>query len=183
MLHARPTSLRRALAVTGAAALALVVPVAAAPATPHPEITVMTRNLYLGSSLTPAIDAETLPQFVVAVAQIYGTSVFTDFPTRASAVADEVAATQPDLIGLQEVSNWVAAPLGKPTANPPDFDFLTILLGALFGLVAYATYDLTNLATLQRWPIGVTLIDLAWGAFLTAATAAAGWTFARWLLR
>lgn len=131
MLHARPTSLRRALAVTGAAALALALPVAAAPATPHPEITVMTRNLYLGSSLTPAIDAETLPQFVVAVAQIYRTSVFTDFPTRASAVADEVAATQPDLIGLQEVSNWMATPLGKPTATPPSFDFLTILLDAL----------------------------------------------------
>jgi uncharacterized membrane protein len=58
-----------------------------------------------------------------------------------------------------------------------------VLLGAVFGLVAYATYDLTNLATLQRWPIGVTLIDLAWGAFLTGATAAAGWAFGRWLLR
>jgi uncharacterized membrane protein len=58
-----------------------------------------------------------------------------------------------------------------------------ILLGAVFGLVAYATYDLTNLATLQRWPLNVTLIDLAWGAFLTAATAAAGWTYGRWLLR
>ncbi|MBP1619290.1 MAG: hypothetical protein H6Q02_57 [Acidobacteria bacterium] len=53
----------------------------------------------------------------------------------------------------------------------------------MFGLVAYATYDLTNLATLQRWPLNVTLIDLAWGAFLTAATAAAGWTYGRWLLR
>jgi uncharacterized membrane protein len=58
-----------------------------------------------------------------------------------------------------------------------------ILLGALFGLVAYATYDLTNLATLVRWPVRVTLLDLVWGTFLTAATAAAGWTFARWLLR
>jgi uncharacterized membrane protein len=58
-----------------------------------------------------------------------------------------------------------------------------VLLGAVFGLVAYATYDLTNLATLMRWPLNVTLIDLAWGAFLTAATSAAGWTYARWLLR
>ena len=58
-----------------------------------------------------------------------------------------------------------------------------VLLGALFGLVAYATYDLTNLATLKSWPLNVTLIDLAWGAFLTAATAAAGWTYGRWLLR
>ncbi len=58
-----------------------------------------------------------------------------------------------------------------------------VLLGAVFGLVAYATYDLTNLATLLRWPLRVTLLDLAWGTFLTAATAAAGWAYARWLLR
>jgi len=58
-----------------------------------------------------------------------------------------------------------------------------ILLGAVFGLVAYATYDLTNLATLLRWPVRVTLLDLAWGTLLTAATAAAGWAWARWLLR
>ena len=55
-------------------------------------------------------------------------------------------------------------------------------LGALFGLVAYATYDLTNLATLRDWPMSVTLFDLAWGAVLTGATAVAGRAFARWLL-
>ena len=41
--------------------------------------------------------------------------------------------------------------------------------GALFGLVTYATYDLTNLATLEGWPILVTIVDLAWGTFLSAA--------------
>jgi uncharacterized membrane protein len=41
--------------------------------------------------------------------------------------------------------------------------------GALFGLVAYATYDLTNLATLKNWSLKVVLVDMAWGAFLTAA--------------
>jgi uncharacterized membrane protein len=55
-------------------------------------------------------------------------------------------------------------------------------LGALFGLVAYATYDLTNLATLTRWPLSVTLADLAWGAFVTGVTAVAGRGYARWLL-
>lgn len=40
--------------------------------------------------------------------------------------------------------------------------------GGLFGLVAYATYDLTNQATLRVWPTHLTLIDLAWGAFATA---------------
>jgi uncharacterized membrane protein len=41
--------------------------------------------------------------------------------------------------------------------------------GALFGLIAYATYDLTNLATLKNWPLLVTVIDLAWGAVLGGA--------------
>lgn len=41
--------------------------------------------------------------------------------------------------------------------------------GALFGLVTYATYDLTNLATLEGWPVLVTIVDLAWGTFLSAA--------------
>lgn len=44
-----------------------------------------------------------------------------------------------------------------------------ILTGALFGFAAYATYDLTNLATLKDWPLIVTLVDLAWGAFLSGA--------------
>lgn len=43
------------------------------------------------------------------------------------------------------------------------------LLGALFGLVTYATYDLTNQATLKNWPAIVTMVDLLWGAVLTAA--------------
>jgi len=47
---------------------------------------------------------------------------------------------------------------------------VVILRGALFGLVTYATYDLTNLATLRNWPILVTLVDMAWGAVLTATT-------------
>jgi len=41
--------------------------------------------------------------------------------------------------------------------------------GALFGLIAYATYDLTNLATLKDWPLLVTVVDLAWGALLGGA--------------
>jgi uncharacterized membrane protein len=41
---------------------------------------------------------------------------------------------------------------------------------ALFGLVTYATYDLTNLATVEGWPILVTVIDLAWGTTLATAT-------------
>lgn len=42
------------------------------------------------------------------------------------------------------------------------------LSGAVFGFVAYATYDLTNLATLKAWPIQVTVVDLIWGTALTS---------------
>jgi len=42
----------------------------------------------------------------------------------------------------------------------------TIMVGALFGFVTYATYDLTNLATLENWPLKITIIDLVWGASL-----------------
>jgi uncharacterized membrane protein len=40
--------------------------------------------------------------------------------------------------------------------------------GGLFGLVCYATYDLTNLATLKRWPLKITLIDMVWGTVLSS---------------
>lgn len=43
-----------------------------------------------------------------------------------------------------------------------------LLFGALFGLITYATYDLTNLATLKDWPLLITIVDLAWGTTLGA---------------
>jgi uncharacterized membrane protein len=50
--------------------------------------------------------------------------------------------------------------------------------GAVLGLIAYATYDLTNQATLRVWPVHVTLIDMAWGALLTAAASVGGYWLA-----
>ncbi len=46
------------------------------------------------------------------------------------------------------------------------------MMGGLFGLVAYGTYDLTNLATLRGWPMALSVVDLMWGGVLTALTAA-----------
>lgn len=46
-----------------------------------------------------------------------------------------------------------------------------ILMGALFGLCGYATYDLTNMATIKDWPLIVTVVDLIWGTFLSGAVA------------
>jgi uncharacterized membrane protein len=53
------------------------------------------------------------------------------------------------------------------------------LRGAFFGLLCYATYDLTNLATLRDWPLLVTAVDLIWGTFATTATSLA----AVWLIK
>jgi uncharacterized membrane protein len=47
------------------------------------------------------------------------------------------------------------------------------LYGALFGLITYATYDLSNLATLKDWPLLVTMVDLAWGAVVAATVSTA----------
>ena len=47
----------------------------------------------------------------------------------------------------------------------------TVLMAALFGFIAYATYDLTNLATLRDWPLLMSMVDMLWGAFLSASTA------------
>jgi len=48
------------------------------------------------------------------------------------------------------------------------------LFGALFGFFTYATYDLTNMATMKVWTLRVTLLDIAWGTILTGITASAG---------
>ena len=51
--------------------------------------------------------------------------------------------------------------------------------GAFLGLFAYATYDLTNQATLKNWPLAVTVADLCWGTFLTAVAATVGFLITR----
>ena len=50
-----------------------------------------------------------------------------------------------------------------------------LIRGALFGFVAYATYDLTNQATLRSWSTTITILDLSWGTTLTAVSATLGY--------
>jgi uncharacterized membrane protein len=57
----------------------------------------------------------------------------------------------------------------------------TLLRAALFGLVAYATYDLTNLATLKNWPVLITVVDLAWGMVLSVAVSYVSFLVGKWL--
>ena len=54
--------------------------------------------------------------------------------------------------------------------------------GAFLGLIAYATYDLTNLATLKNWPFTVTIADMVWGTTVTAIAATAGYLITRKLV-
>ena len=53
--------------------------------------------------------------------------------------------------------------------------------GALFGFFTYATYELTNLATLKEWPLKVVLVDMAWGVALCTGVASAGFLLGAWL--
>ena len=101
-------------------------------------VTVMTRNLYIGFDLTPvgtAVAANNLPQLLLAVKNAADTQHATNFPERAQALAAEIAAKQPDLVGLQEVSliRSQLPPDFSPTPNATtvEFDYLQILLDAL----------------------------------------------------
>ena len=60
--------------------------------------------------------------------------------------------------------------------------YQAVVLGGLFGFFAYATYDLTNLATLKGWPLNVVIVDIIWGIVLTASVAAASFLIGRWLM-
>jgi hypothetical protein len=92
-----------------------------------PPVTVMTRNIYLGSELGSLFAVQDEQQLVGATSQIWANMIASDFPARAEVLAAEVAEDRPLLIGLQEVSRWDAvSPSGTVTV-----DFLTILLEAL----------------------------------------------------
>lgn len=98
---------------------------------------VMTRNLYLGADLTPAILAPTLPAFVAANGQILREVTANNFPVRAKGLAQEILKAKPDLVGLQEVALWRTAPVNfevltkGPSATTVRYDYLAELLAEL----------------------------------------------------
>ncbi|MBL0225064.1 MAG: DUF2177 family protein [Geobacteraceae bacterium] len=76
---------------------------------------------------------------------------------------------------------WAAAivylllPLGivlfaLPRVDPEHLTVTSLAWGALFGLVVYGVYDMTNMSTLERWPVRMVWIDICWGCFLCAVT-------------
>jgi uncharacterized membrane protein len=69
----------------------------------------------------------------------------------------------------------------SPALNKDSWSTAAIY-GALFGFITYATYDLTNMATLKDWPVIVTVVDLVWGTILNAAVATIVYFLAKKLL-
>ena len=57
----------------------------------------------------------------------------------------------------------------------------TLLRAALFGLITYATYDLTNLATIRDWPVIVTVVDMIWGTVVSLSVSYIGFMAGKWL--
>lgn len=102
------------------------------------EIGVMTRNLYLGADLSPAINASGAGQFIEANGQILRDVDTNNFPVRAKGLAQEILSKTPDLVGLQEVSLWRDGPVdlnapftGNYTASHVTYDYLQLLLDQL----------------------------------------------------
>lgn len=102
-------------------------------------------------------------------------------PALGPLLADQFAAVPAVLfyllygVGLVAFGVLPAAEHGKP--------MMALFYGALFGLVAYGTYDLTNHSTLRNWPLSVTLADMAWGTFATGLASVFGLWIASFLTR
>lgn len=94
---------------------------------------------------------------------------------------------------LSDSVNWVAAIIFYLVFIVGIFIFVinpavekqsvmrALFFGATFGFITYATYDLTNYATLKGFPLNIVIIDLAWGAILTAVVSIAGYYITRYV--
>jgi endonuclease/exonuclease/phosphatase family metal-dependent hydrolase len=147
LIHAHPRPRLAASALVGAALAALAL-VLAGPAAAKPKqsakqkaatVKVMTRNIYLGADLGPAIEAKGVAAFTEATGQILREVTANDFPVRAKGLAKEILSKEPDLVGLQEVAEWRTGPpslealLGgaAPHAETVRYDYLAELLAQL----------------------------------------------------
>lgn len=125
-------------AVLAVLALALMLPsLASATIFKGRVVDAMTRNLYLGADLTPAIAAPSLEALTAANGQILREVTKNNFPVRAKGLAKEIRSERPDLVGLQEVALWRTAPpsvvplVTGPSATTVRYDFLAELMAEL----------------------------------------------------
>jgi Endonuclease/Exonuclease/phosphatase family len=121
------------LAVLGLAILA-VADAAQAAKQGGPKVTVMTRNVFLGADLGPALSATTLDGAIDGAGVIFNEVDATNFPERAKPLAKEIAVSEPDLVGLQEVALWrqqfpsdLPPEFGGTPATEVRYDFLALL--------------------------------------------------------
>src|SRR3954454_20539705 len=118
---------------------ALLGPAATAQAAKAPAVTVMTRNLFLGADLSPAINARTIPEAIDGAGTVWNELQSTKFAERAVPLAREIKASRADLVGLQEVALWrkqtpsdggakpISPLAGATPATAVEQDFLAIL--------------------------------------------------------
>jgi hypothetical protein len=111
--------------------LGIVVLLSAAPvAAGERHVTVMTRNLYLGADLSPILMAQNAAELLGAVGATFAAVQASDVDGRIGALADEIARTQADLVGVQEGALWRTGDFGTPAADVA-FDFIALLVDAL----------------------------------------------------
>ena len=111
------------------------------PRKPKPkQVSVMSRNVYLGADLTDAIEAQNLGQLNLATQQIWDDVAENDFPARAELLAKEISQKKADVVGLQEVALWRYDPPNSPggfgdgpatPATEVRYDFLGLLMDEL----------------------------------------------------
>ena len=151
------TSGRRLLAALLAiSALAAIAPAADAQkgkAKGNDNVTVMTRNLYLGTDLIPIASSPTLDAFKANATAGFNQVKATNFPARSKLIAKEIKQTKPDLIGLQEASLWRTGPSDSsptPNATKVEYDYVKLLVKALKQQkLNYAVVRSTNEADIE----------------------------------
>ncbi|HKG19072.1 MAG TPA: endonuclease/exonuclease/phosphatase family protein [Candidatus Limnocylindrales bacterium] len=137
---------RAAICLALVAALAIPASASAAKGKERDEkLTVMTRNVFLGADLGPAIEAADIPSAIDGAGEIWNEMELTNFPERAVPLAKELKRSKAALIGLQEVATWyqqVPSDGGAPPISPIEgaqpatdvrYDFLQLLLDRLGG--------------------------------------------------
>ena len=138
LASSRFRSIRAGLLGLVAIGLVMTLPAAADAGKKSVNVKVMTRNLFLGADLGPALRAENTNEFVEANGEILREVDETDFPRRAPILANEIRRKKPALVGLQEVALWRTGPSdvtpalsNTPTATTVEYDFLQLLLDEL----------------------------------------------------